>query len=140
MKDQFVSSVSHELRTPLTSMVGYLELMRDGEAGELNEDQQHFLEIVDRNCHRLNDLIDDILVTSRMDTGRFSLDRGPVDLVGLVTTQVESIRATAPVQGRRARDGRRTGSAAAAGRRDAARQLVDNLLSNASSSRPTEAR
>ena len=39
MKDQFVSSVSHELRTPLTSMVGYLELLMDGEVGELGEEQ-----------------------------------------------------------------------------------------------------
>jgi signal transduction histidine kinase len=131
LKDSFVSSVSHELRTPLTSMVGYLELMRDGEAGELNEDQQHWLDIVDRNCHRLNDLIEDILVTSRMDSGRFSLTRGPVDLVGLVATQVESIRATARSRGVELvmvteedlppleADEMRLG------------QLVDNLLSNA---------
>ena len=46
MKDQFVSTVSHELRTPLTAMVGYLEFVREGEAGELNETQARFLEIV----------------------------------------------------------------------------------------------
>jgi signal transduction histidine kinase len=95
MKDRFVSSVSHELRTPLTSMVGYIEILRDGEAGALSEDQAHFLEIVDRNCHRLNDLIDDILLTARMDSGRFSLERQQVDLVELVSDQVESMRATA---------------------------------------------
>ena len=95
MKDQFVSSVTHELRTPLTSMVGYLEIVRDGEAGELSDDQEHFLEIVDRNCHRLNDLIDDILLTARMDSGRFSLERQRVDLVELASAQVESIRAIA---------------------------------------------
>ena len=43
MKDQFVSVVSHELRTPLTSMVGYLELVLEGEAGELTDEQQQFL-------------------------------------------------------------------------------------------------
>jgi signal transduction histidine kinase len=95
MKDRFVSSVTHELRTPLTSMVGYLELVRDGEAGELSDDQEHFLEIVDRNCHRLNDLIDDILLTARMDSGRFSLERQRVDLVALASAQVESMRAIA---------------------------------------------
>ena len=95
MKDQFVSSVTHELRTPLTSMVGYLEIVREGEAGELSDDQEHFLEIVDRNCHRLNDLIDDILLTARMDSGRFSLERQRVDLVELASAQVESIRAIA---------------------------------------------
>jgi signal transduction histidine kinase len=95
MKDQFVSSVTHELRTPLTSMVGYLEIVRDGDAGKLSDDQTRFLEIVDRNCHRLNDLIDDILLTARLDSGRFSLDRQPVDLVFLAEQQVESMRATA---------------------------------------------
>ena len=36
LEDRFVSSTSHELRTPLTSMVGYVELLLDGEAGELD--------------------------------------------------------------------------------------------------------
>ena len=39
MEQSFVSMVSHELRTPLTSIVGYLELMQEGEAGELTDDQ-----------------------------------------------------------------------------------------------------
>jgi signal transduction histidine kinase len=95
MKDSFVSSVSHELRTPLTSMVGYLEVLRDGEAGELTAEQRVYLEIVDRNCHRLNDLIGDILVTARFDSGGFALDRGRVDLAALAAVHVESIRATA---------------------------------------------
>jgi signal transduction histidine kinase len=99
MKDSFVSSVSHELRTPLTSMVGYLEILRDGEVGELNEDQQHYLEIVDRNCHRLNDLIGDILVMARVDSGRFSLERRSVDVGALVAEHVESIRAMARSHG-----------------------------------------
>jgi signal transduction histidine kinase len=131
MKDSFVSSVSHELRTPLTSMVGYLEILRDGEAGELNDDQQHCLEIVDRNCHRLNDLIGDILVTARVDSGQFSLERGPVNLGDIAAVHVESIRATARSKGVEVAlivnddppwldaDEMRLG------------QLLDNLLSNA---------
>ena len=77
MKDQFVSIVSHELRTPLTSMVGYLELVLEGEAGDLNEEQLQFLGIVDRNCDRLNDLVDEILFVARVDAGRFSSSRNP---------------------------------------------------------------
>ena len=79
LKDQFVSSVSHELRTPLTSMVGYLEILLDGEAGELDEQQRHFLEIINRNCTRLNKLIDDILFVARVDAGRLSLDPHSVE-------------------------------------------------------------
>src|SRR5437660_1348277 len=47
MKDDFVASVSHELRTPLTSIRGYLELVLDGEAGDLTDEQRQFLSIVD---------------------------------------------------------------------------------------------
>jgi signal transduction histidine kinase len=99
MKDRFVSSVSHELRTPLTSMVGYLELLREGEAGELNSEQLRMLEIVDRNSRRLNKLIGDLLVMARLDSGRMEHAFTDVDLVGLVTRQVESIAALASKQG-----------------------------------------
>jgi signal transduction histidine kinase len=95
MKDYLVSSVSHELRTPLTSMLGYLEILRGGEVGELSEEQQRCLEIVDRNCHRLHDLVDDIVFVSRLDSGRFHLERAAVDLGDLVAERVESIRPAA---------------------------------------------
>ena len=95
LKDLFVSGVSHELRTPLTSMLGYLELLREGEAGELSDEQQHFLEIVERNCQRLYHLIDDILFMSRLDSGRFELERASTDLRELVAERVESIRPAA---------------------------------------------
>jgi signal transduction histidine kinase len=131
MKDQFVSTVSHELRTPLTSMVGYLEILIGGEVGELTDDQRRFLEIIDRNSRRLNDLIEDILVTSRLDTGRLSLEPKDVDLGQLVSERVESIQSAADARNVEVRlviadglpqllaDPMRLG------------QVVDNLLSNA---------
>jgi signal transduction histidine kinase len=131
MKDLFVSGVSHELRTPLTSMLGYLEILLDGEVGELNEEQQHFLEIINRNCHRLTDLIDDILFMSRLDSGRFKLDRAFVDVGALVAERVESIRPAA--EKKREELHLQTPSAACPIWADASRlaQVVDNLLSNA---------
>jgi signal transduction histidine kinase len=131
MKDQFVSTISHELRTPLTSMIGYIEILTGSEVGELTRDeQQHFLEIVDRNCHRLNHLIDDILAAARIDSGRFSLERTSVDLALLASERVESIRASAEqkqVELRLTID-----EAAPTLYADPMRvgQLLDNLLSN----------
>jgi signal transduction histidine kinase len=129
MKDMFVSGVSHELRTPLTSMLGYLEILLDGEVGELNDEQQHFLEIIDRNCHRLAELIDDILFMSRLDSGRFQLERGSVELGELVAGRVESIRPAAEKK----RVELHLATARAPLSADASRltQVVDNLLSNA---------
>ena len=131
MKDQFVSSVSHELRTPLTSMVGYLEILLQGEVGELTDDQRRFVEIVDRNSHRLNDLIEDILVTSRMDSGRFSLERTSVDLAQLAMQQIESIRATANQKEVEVRLSVSDEVPTFSGDPMRLGQLLDNLLSNA---------
>ena len=49
----FVSTVSHELRTPLTSIIGYLEMLRDGDGGPINRDQGVMLEVIERNSERL---------------------------------------------------------------------------------------
>ena len=133
MKDQFVGTVTHELRTPLTSMIGYLEMLTgESDVGELSaEEQQHFLEIVDRNCQRLNRLVDDILTVARIDSGRFSLERTSVDLVSLASERIESIRAAAEqkeVDIRLTIDQEPPPFYADAMRLG---QLLDNLLSNA---------
>jgi signal transduction histidine kinase len=80
-------------------MVGYLEILRDGEAGELNPEQAHMFEIIDRNCRRLNNLIGDILVTSRFDSGRMQLHLLEVEIADLVASEVQSIAAVAASQG-----------------------------------------
>jgi signal transduction histidine kinase len=131
MKDTFVSSVSHELRTPLTSMIGYLEILSDGEAGELNDEQARFLGIVDRNCHRLMHLIDDILFTAHMDSGQLSFEHEPVALGDLVAKHVESIRATASAKGVAVVLGVDPDVGSIEGDEMRLGQLFDNLLSNA---------
>lgn len=66
VKDAFVSSVSHELRTPITSIVGYLELLKDGDFGKLNDSQVDAISRVAANSGRLLGLIDDLLTLSRV--------------------------------------------------------------------------
>jgi signal transduction histidine kinase len=92
MKDQFVSTVSHELRTPLSAIVGYLELVLEGEVGPVPDDQRRFLEIVSRNCVRLNRLVDDILFVAHVDAGRLSIERQWVDLGRLAEESLETAR------------------------------------------------
>jgi signal transduction histidine kinase len=95
MKDQFVSTVSHELRTPLSAIVGYLELVLAGEVGPVPDDQRRFLEIVSRNCVRLNRLVDDILFVAHVDAGRLSIERQWVDLGRLAEESLETARGAA---------------------------------------------
>ncbi|CAA9366213.1 MAG: hypothetical protein AVDCRST_MAG93-7995, partial [uncultured Chloroflexia bacterium] len=73
MKGRFVSSVSHELRTPLTSIEGYLDALLDDEAGPLNKEQREYAEIAYRNADRLNMLVEDLLLLSRIESGKLSM-------------------------------------------------------------------
>jgi len=79
-KSDFVSSVSHELRTPLTSIRGYVEMLIDGDAGELDAEQQQMLGVVERNADRLLALIEDLLTLSRIESGSFRVAPAPVRL------------------------------------------------------------
>jgi signal transduction histidine kinase/CHASE3 domain sensor protein len=96
-KTDFLSTVSHELRTPLTSISGYLELLQDGDAGELTAGQRSMLGVIDRNSTRLRGLIEDLLVLNRIESGGLHVERHEVDLGELVQHTVEEL---SPLAGR----------------------------------------
>ncbi|MEV6601031.1 ATP-binding protein [Actinoplanes sp. NPDC051346] len=94
-KTDFMSTVSHELRTPLTSIAGYLELLLDAEAGELGPPQRKMLEVIGRNTRRLRELIEDILILSKIESGSFRPSRRPVDLGGHAESAVAQLASAA---------------------------------------------
>lgn len=92
VKSDFVSTVSHELRTPITSIIGYLELLADGEVGELDPEQRALVQRVDRNSHRLLGLVEDLLRLSRLESSTPCIETVPTDLrlvVGAARDAVE---------------------------------------------------
>jgi signal transduction histidine kinase len=129
MKDDFVSLVSHELRTPLTSIRGYLELLMD-ESGELTPEQLRFLKVVDRNSHRLLDLVGDLLFLAQVDAGKFSLEPEALDLASVVRESLEGCRPIAEAKEiELAQDVNEV--PALVGDRARLGQVLDNLVSNA---------
>ena len=93
MKDDFVSAVSHELRTPLTSIIGYLELLTDGSAGELAPLQCEVTAAIERNSQRLLALIDDLLTLSRLESAAVELHTEVVPVDELIR---KTLRAAMP--------------------------------------------
>jgi two-component system phosphate regulon sensor histidine kinase PhoR len=91
VKTDFMSTVSHELRTPLTSISGYLELLLDAEAGELTDPQRRMLEVIGRNTRRLRELIEDLLILSRIESGSFRTAKQDVEVGGLVDGALAAI-------------------------------------------------
>jgi two-component system phosphate regulon sensor histidine kinase PhoR len=72
MKSSFVAMASHELRTPLTAIKGFSSTLLEGIDEDMysKEDQREFLGIVVSECDRLRRLIDDLLNTSRIESGQ----------------------------------------------------------------------
>ena len=91
VRDEFVSMVSQELRTPITSMVGYVEMLRDGTAGPVSFEQARLLDTVRTNGDRLLALIDDLLTLSRIEQGSFTLQKTTVDLRMVVNRCQEAV-------------------------------------------------
>jgi signal transduction histidine kinase len=84
LKTDFVSSVSHELRTPLASIIGYVDVMLDGDVGSFTGEQREFMGIVQENARRLLALINDLLTLSGVESGKMVLRRELTDLRGVV--------------------------------------------------------
>jgi len=89
-KSGFISTVGHELRTPLAAMLGYTELLRDGDAGPLNTEQQALLACVERNGARLGGLIDDLVKVARVQSEAFALPMNRVDVNDVVRRAIEA--------------------------------------------------
>lgn len=68
---RFIATLSHELRTPLTAVKEGLDLVRDGSLGTLNDSQSESLELAARNADRLQRLINNVLVFSKIQAGKF---------------------------------------------------------------------
>lgn len=92
MKTDFIAIVSHELRTPMTSIKGYVDLILDGDTGEINHLQREFLWTVQRNTRRLVAMINDMLDISRIESGNIEFDVRPFSLRDVIEQALNTIK------------------------------------------------
>lgn len=95
VKDEFISMASHQLRTPLTSIKGYLDMILEGDAGEITPMQRKFLIEAFVSSERMVHLINDFLNVSRLQTGKFMIEKRPVDLAKIVGQEIDSLKISA---------------------------------------------
>jgi len=92
LKSDFVATMSHELRTPLNIIIGYQDLLLDGEFGALAPNQVEVLEAAKKNSHALLELIAATLDVSRLESGRVSLDLSDVVLSDVLRDVDDDLR------------------------------------------------
>ncbi|MBR8830311.1 MAG: Sensor histidine kinase RcsC [Chroococcopsis gigantea SAG 12.99] len=79
LKNEFLATTSHELRTPLNGIIGSIRIIKDGYC-DSEEEEKEFLQQADNAAVYLLGIINDILDLSRIESGKLSVNLGPVDL------------------------------------------------------------
>jgi signal transduction histidine kinase len=97
MKDEFLALVSHELRSPLNAILGYVAMLR--RSGLDAQAVKKAVDVIERSGRAQAQLIDDLLDTARIISGKLRLDVSPVDLVRLIKDGVQTIYPAAEAKG-----------------------------------------
>ena len=91
-KSAFLANMSHELRTPLNSIIGFGDILKQGFAGDLNDDQMEYIrDIVDSGDHLL-ELINEILDLSKVEAGKMEFNSAEVDVSTLINRSLMFIK------------------------------------------------
>ncbi|MBI4355660.1 MAG: HAMP domain-containing histidine kinase [Candidatus Omnitrophica bacterium] len=91
-KSDFVSSVAHELRTPLTSIKGYASILMSGQLGKISADQAERLTKIDKHSNTLTQLINDLLDLSRLEAGKVTMTRQPIEVKTLFRNLLDVVK------------------------------------------------
>ncbi len=131
LKSSFLATVSHELRTPLTSIIGYSEMLAEGLAGSLNNEQVEYVRTIMEKGETLLKLISSILDISQIEAGKLRLNFERTNLVELVHSSVTSVTPQAQKKGVLLDIKMPAGPVWAQADRDKLKQVMVNLLANA---------
>lgn len=129
-KTDFLNASAHELSNPMTPMRLQIQALSSGMLGDLNEDQQKSVDLVDRNLRRLDRLVGDLLDASRLQQDRISIDPAPTDLADVVAEVADTVRPQARGKGVDLSVDRAQRVEATVDR-DRIAQVLHNLLDNA---------
>lgn len=88
-KDEFISLASHQLRTPATGVKQYLGMVLEGFTGELQPEQRTYLQTAYDSNERQLGIINQLLKTAQLDSGRYQITKSPIDLQELLQSVID---------------------------------------------------
>ncbi|MGQ9682292.1 MAG: GAF domain-containing protein [Anaerolineae bacterium] len=131
LKTDIVANVSHELRTPLASIKAYNELLLANIEGEDRTMRDQFLRVIDQETDRLSQLIGDLLNLSRLEAGRFEVQRVRLDLAEVLTEVTKQLEVLQRGRGVTLRAEVADGMPILSADREMMILIMKNLISNA---------
>jgi two-component system, NarL family, sensor histidine kinase BarA len=130
LKSNFLATMSHELRTPLTSVIGYTEMMAEGLAGPITQEQRDYLATILSKADQLLGMITSVLDVAALESGPLALERSRLSLADIVASEVATYTPSAGKRGIAIQLEAR-GDTIVVGDRKKIRQVVASLISNA---------
>jgi PAS domain S-box-containing protein len=131
-KSQFLAQMSHEIRTPINAVVGYVDLLEAGVAGDLNPKQAEYVARVKASGRHLLGLVSNVLDLSKAEAGEMEVAHEPTPLLGTAAAALGMVAPAAEAKRVTLRDASTAaGDVMYVGDEDRVRQVVVNLLSNA---------
>jgi two-component system, NarL family, sensor histidine kinase BarA len=131
LKSAFLATVSHELRTPLTSIIGYSEMLAEGLAGAMNQEQVDYVRTIMDKGESLLKLISSILDVSQIEAGKVRLAFEPIQLQDVMNFAVSSLKPQAAKKGVALELKAPTAAVIAVSDKERLKQVVINLMTNA---------
>jgi PAS domain S-box-containing protein len=128
-KDEFLAVISHELRTPLSAMLGWAEVLRARQPGD--PVYERALSTIERNADRQSQLIEDLLDTTRILSGKLRIEVQPIYLDVLLEESLDVVRPTAEAKDIKLSAVLDTAPELIMGDANRLQQVFWNLLSNA---------
>lgn len=98
-KTEFITVAAHQLRTPLSAVKWHLNFLKQGDAGELNQEQKNLVEKSRESNERMLILINDLLDVAKMEEGRYLCEPAPAKLENLARTALDSCKQLAIKRG-----------------------------------------
>ncbi len=128
-KDIFLAFVSHELRAPLNAILGWSNILLTKEVDDAT--RRNAIATIERSARMQTKLINDLVDSARVASGKIRLEYRPMDLIGVVRNAIEAQRPAVEARGLEYRLDIIPDSALVLGDANRLQQVFGNLLSNA---------
>ncbi len=130
MRKDFVANVSHEMKTPVTAIKGFAETLLDGALYD-RDNAEKFLHTIKSHSERLNRLVEDLLMLSRIELGVIKMDKTEINISDIIDRVIGTFVVQAAEKNLTVKKSIKAGESILIADEHRIEQIILNLIDNA---------